>query len=309
MNAPFRHPLADLVTVMWHYVREPGTEPRVGAGFVDAATFEDQLDRIGRTRAVVGWPAVAAALDGGRDLPSDAVLLTFDDGLVDHHRTVLERLARRGWPGVFFVPARRPGDRLSVGHRIHILLAILTRDEVRAAVLDRLGSADRARFLGAERRERAAGVEAIDVLKRPLQRDLAGAAGPILSALVEESCGSEQDLADAIHLSAGQVAELRDSGMTIGGHGRHHLWLDWEPADRVQAEIADSAAFLADEPKPWPFAYPYGAGHPIATAALAEAGFAAAFHARTLVATGRFDLGRVDAEHGELATALGGARQ
>lgn len=305
MATPLRHPLAGLATLMWHYVRDPDAEPRVGAGAVDLATFEDQLDRIGRARTVVGWPAVAAALGGGRDLPPDAALLTFDDGLVDHHRTVLERLARRGWPGVFFVTARRRGDRLSVGHRIHVLLARLTPADLRDAVMDRLGPDDRARFIGAERRERAAGVEAIDVLKRPLQRDLADAAGPILSALIDERCGNETDLADALHLSADQVSDLRNAGMTIGGHGRRHLWLDWEPADRVGAEIADSAAFLAGEPKPWLFAYPYGAGRPAATAALAAAGFDAAFHARPGAATGRYDLGRIDAEGGGLAVALG----
>jgi peptidoglycan/xylan/chitin deacetylase (PgdA/CDA1 family) len=302
-----RHPLADLLTPMWHYVRDPDADPRVGVGAIDLSTFDDQLDRIGRTRTVVGWPAVAAALCGDRPLAPDAILLTFDDGLIDHHRNVLPRLARRGWPGVFFVTARRSGDRLSVGHRIHVLLASLTATELRDAVVDHLGPADHQRFVTAERRERAAGVEAIDVLKRPLQRDLADAAGPVLSALIDERYGSESDVADAIHLSADQVADLRAAGMTIGGHGRRHLWFDWESADRVRAEIADSAAFLASEPGPWAFAYPYGAGHPLATTALEEAGFAAAFHARPQEARGRFDLGRVDAEGDGLAEAVEGS--
>jgi peptidoglycan/xylan/chitin deacetylase (PgdA/CDA1 family) len=302
-----RHPLADLLTPMWHYVRDPDADPRVGVGAIDLSTFDDQLDRIGRNRTVVGWPAVAAALCGDRPLAPDAILLTFDDGLIDHHRNVLPRLARRGWPGVFFVTARRSGDRLSVGHRIHVLLASLTATELRDAVVDHLGPADQQRFVTAERRERTAGVEAIDVLKRPLQRDLADAAGPVLSALIDERYGSESDVADAIHLSADQVADLRAAGMTIGGHGRRHLWFDWESADRVRAEIADSAAFLASEPGPWAFAYPYGAGHPLATTALEEAGFAAAFHARPQEARGRFDLGRVDAEGDGLAEAVEGS--
>jgi peptidoglycan/xylan/chitin deacetylase (PgdA/CDA1 family) len=300
-----RHPLADLVTVMWHYVRESDAEPRVGAGFVDPPTFDDQLDRIGQVRTVVGWRAVAVALTGGPPLPPDAALLTFDDGVVDHHRTVLERLARRDWPAVFFVTARRAGDRLSVGHRIHILLADLSQAELRAAVVDRLDPADRLQFHAAERREHAAGVDPIDVLKRPLQRDLAEAAGPILSALIDERYGSESDLADALHLSADQVIDLRAAGMTIGGHGRRHLWLDWERADQIHAEIADSAAFLASEPTPWAFAYPYGAGHALATSGLETAGFVAAFHAGPRAASGRFDLGRIDAEDDGFGAALG----
>jgi peptidoglycan/xylan/chitin deacetylase (PgdA/CDA1 family) len=307
MEVETRHPLAGLVTLMWHYIRDPGAEPHVGAGSVDLATFDDQLDRIGRHRTVVGWPEVVAALGGGRPLSPDAVLLTFDDGVVDHHRVVLPRLVTRRWSGIFFVTARRPGDRLSVGHRIHVLLADRTAAQVRDAVVDRLEPADRRRFVAAERRERAAGVGPIDVLKRPLQRDLADSAGPILSALIDERHGSESDVADTLHLSPDQVADLRAEGMSIGGHGRRHLWLDREPADRVRAEIADSAAFLAPEPRPWAFAYPYGAGHPLATAGLEAAGFAAAFHARPNVAAGRFDLGRVDAEDEGLGAALGGS--
>jgi peptidoglycan/xylan/chitin deacetylase (PgdA/CDA1 family) len=305
--APDRHPLSDLVTVMWHYVRDADAQPRVGAGSVDVAAFESQLDRIGRLRTVVGWSQVARSLAGGRPLPPDAVLLTFDDGLVDHHRTVLPRLADRGWPALFFVTARRAGDRLSVGHRIHVLLADLSFAELRDAVVDRLEPLDRVAFQATERRERAAGFAPTDVLKRTLQRDLAGAAGPILSALVDERHGSEPDVADALHLSADQVADLRGAGMTIGGHGRRHLWFDREPADGIRAEIADSATFLAADPEPWAFAYPFGAGHAAATAGLEAAGFAAAFHAAPRTAIGPFDLGRIDAEDGALATALDAA--
>jgi peptidoglycan/xylan/chitin deacetylase (PgdA/CDA1 family) len=307
MDAAPRHPLADLVTMIWHYVREVDAEPRVGAAFVDPATFDDQLDRIGRLRTVVGWSQVADALAGGQPLTADAVLLTFDDGLIDHHRTVLPNLAGRGWPAVFFVTARRSGDLLSVGHRIHVLLGDLGVADLRGAVLDRLTPGDRDTFLAAERRERTAGSDPIDAIKRPLQRDLAEAAGPILSALIAERLGSEADLADALHLTAGQRADLRAAGMTIGGHGRHHLWLDWEPADRVRAEIADSVRFLAPQPKPWAFAYPYGAGHPVATTALEGAGFAAAFHAAPRTPSGRFDLGRIDADDGAFGMALEGA--
>jgi len=84
--------------------------------------------------------------------------------------------------------------------------------------------------------------------------------------------------------------------MTIGGHGRRHLWFDHAPAEPVAAEIADSAVWLAAEPAPWVFAYPYGASGADAPTLLARAGFGAAFHARPTASTGPWDLGRVDAE-------------
>lgn len=291
-----RDPLAGLLTVMWHYVRDDTETPHVGAGRVDPAAFERQLDVIARQRSVVSWPAVAIALAGGRRLPRNAALLTFDDGLVDHHRTVGPRLAARGWSGLFFVTAREPGERLSVGHRIHVLLADSSAKELRAAVLDRLDPHDRARFRAAEDREREAGVDEIDVLKRPLQRDLSSVVGPILSTLIEERIGPEGEVADALLLSPADIAGLRAAGMTIGGHGRRHLWFDWAPRDAVESEIADAARWLAPEPKPWAFAYPYGAAGPDGPSLLAEAGFTAAFRASPATRIAAYDLGRLDAE-------------
>ncbi|MEA2520083.1 MAG: hypothetical protein QOF49_2163, partial [Chloroflexota bacterium] len=224
------------------------------------------------------------------------------------HRTVAPILAARGWSGVFFVTARRPGERLSVGHAIHVLLAKFTADELRAAVADRLDDADRLRLGAVERRELAAGVRPIDALKRPLQRELADVAGPVLSCLIDEHVGPEPDVADALHLTPNAVADLRRSGMTIGGHGRRHVWFDCTPAETVRSEIAASTAFLAGDPRPWPFAYPYGASGEGSDRALAAAGFGAAFHASPTRPTGLYDLGRVDAEDGLPDGILAGAR-
>jgi peptidoglycan/xylan/chitin deacetylase (PgdA/CDA1 family) len=297
-------PLDGLLTVMWHYVRSDHEGPRVGAGWVEPSEFDRQLDRIASSRTVVAWPDVVATLDGGPPLSPDAALLTFDDGLVDHARTVGPRLAARGWSGIFFTLARRPGDRLSIGHRLHILLADLSPEELRGAVVDRLGSADRAVLLAAEARALDSAADRIDVLKRPLQRDLAATVDPILSALVEARHGPEADVADALHLSPVQIAELRRDGHVIGGHGRHHSWFDHEPAAAVGREIDESAAFLVDERQPWAFAYPYGASSREAPTVLAARGFAAAFHASPRNGADRYALGRFDAETDELDRAL-----
>jgi peptidoglycan/xylan/chitin deacetylase (PgdA/CDA1 family) len=290
------HPLDGLLTVMWHYVRERSEAPHVGAMGVDPATFDRQLDLIARHRSVVDWPAVAAALAGGSTLPPAAALLTFDDGLADHARTVAPRLLERGWTGVFFVMARPAGERLTVGHAIHVLLAALGEQGLGAAVADALPPAEARRFAAARQRERESGVDPIDILKRPLQRDLLDTVEPILHELVERHLGPSGDVADALHLGDRDVARMRREGLTIGGHGRRHVWFDHEPQGRVAAEIHASAAFLLDEPPPWVFAYPYGAAAPTSDKGLETAAFAAAFHASPRIATGRFDLGRIDAE-------------
>jgi peptidoglycan/xylan/chitin deacetylase (PgdA/CDA1 family) len=303
------HPLADLLTVMWHYVRSPSEPVRVGAGWVTPERFEAQLDAIGRTRTVVGWSNVAEALDGGRPLPAGAALLTFDDGLADHARTVAPRLLARGWTGVFFTLARQAGEPLTVGHAIHVLLAELGANGLEAAVRDRLRPSDAARLATVQIRERANSVDPIDVLKRPLQRDLVDVVEPILHGLVDELVGPPGEVADALHLGAPAIETMRDEGLTIGGHGRRHLWFDHASPDAVAEEIRASATFLAGGAIPWPFAYPYGAAGDAAADELAQHGFAAAFHAAPRQPGGAYHLGRVDAEDPDFEAMLFGAAE
>jgi peptidoglycan/xylan/chitin deacetylase (PgdA/CDA1 family) len=289
----------DLAVLMYHYVRPADPPMRVGAGCVDLVTFAAQLDDLRRHAAVVSWPQVAAAMAGGPALPPDAVLLTFDDGEDDHHRYVLPMLAERGLPGTFFVMARDPADGLTVPHRIHVVLAFLTREQLREAMLERLAPDDRTRFLAAETAHaRHPFSDPIDDLKWVLQRDLADPASPILSHLVEELAGPEPDVAAALHLDARQVAELHAAGMTLGGHTRDHVWLDFVDIGQAQRQMAASRAQLeAFVPGGgWPFAYPFGGIPADPAGVVAPFGFAAAFAATSTDRGDRWRLGRVDAE-------------
>jgi len=285
--------------LMYHYVRPPDAPCRVGAGSVDLATFASQLDDLARARTIVGWPAVASALEGGPALPSDACLLTFDDGHDDHHRYVLPMLAERGLPGTFFVLARDASEGLTVAHRIHVLLAVLTLPQLRDAVVDALAAADQAAFLAAEaERAQHPFPDPIDDLKWVLQRDLLEAAGPVLSRLVEQLLGPEPDIAASLHLDERQLRELADAGMTLGGHTHGHRWLDFIQPHEVRDEIGASARQLQRlvPAGGWPFAYPYGAPPPDPAAVLRPAGFPAAFVATGRSRSDRDRLGRWDAE-------------
>jgi peptidoglycan/xylan/chitin deacetylase (PgdA/CDA1 family) len=283
---------------MWHYVRGPEATPRTGYRGVDPGTFGDQLDALTREATPVGWPDVEAALAGDRRLPSDAVLLTFDDGLVDHHRVVLPALAQRGLTATFFVLARHPGDGLTLGHRIHVLLGVCSSTELRPAIEDGLEPSARARYHALQERLRAARPDdPDDVWKRPLQRELADVAGPVLSRLVVERLGPEPDVAADLHLGPRQLAALIAAGMTIGGHGRAHPWLDAIGPTAVRAEIAASGRHLrAIAPGPWPFAYPYGGVPRGAGSILGAAGFAAGFTTHPDRRSDRFHIGRRDGD-------------
>ena len=294
--------------VMYHYVRDPAARPQVGYRSMDPATFEAQLDSLCRIRTPVGWPAVRDALEGRRALPSDAIMLMFDDGLADHHRQVLPSLAKRGIPGVFFVLARTAQDGLALGHRLHVLGAVMGSAALRDAVMDGLDPITAARYRSLQSDLQTAGVaDPDDPWKRPLQRELEAAVEPILSDLIGERFGSEADLASELYLNAHQIRDLTLNGMALGGHGRDHPWLDFVGRQRIHTELEASRSFLAQfAVGPWPFAYPYGGVPRGAGTIMHDAGFAAAFTARADAGRDRFHIGRDDGDElGPNADAIG----
>jgi len=292
--------------VMWHYIRAADASPAVDYCGVTPEAFALQLDTLATGSLPIGWAELVEALEDGRTLPRDAVLLTFDDGLVDHHRTVLPTLVERGLAGLFFVLAREPGDGLTLGHRIHVLRGTWPADRIRDAVLDRLAPGRAAAYRAAMTTLRATSPDdPDDVWKRPLQRELAPDAGPILSGLIEELVGPEADVAETLYLSPRQLDDLERAGMTLGAHTRTHPWLDAiTPADQ-HGEVTASARALADRsPGPWAFAYPYGAVPPGAGRLLEREGFGAAFTTDPADRHDRFRIGRVDGDDPTWATQL-----
>jgi len=258
--------------VMYHYVRDLARSafPRIKGLTVDG--FRHQLDYIGRFYDVVRMEDLAAAAAGDADLPANALLLTFDDGFIDHYETVTPMLEARGWQGSFF-PCTLPlaEDRVLDVHKIHFVLASVD---------------DPRRLLGELRemlREESAGVgggvhlpkveevhrydeESVTTFKRLLQRELpriqrSGLVDRFFRRYVTED---ESGFVEELYASSGQLAEMRARGMYIGCHGHAHVWFDRLTADELDGELLRSLTFLAHAGlggEPWVICYPYGGYH------------------------------------------------
>jgi peptidoglycan/xylan/chitin deacetylase (PgdA/CDA1 family) len=92
-------------TVMYHYVRPQIDTPPFGYFHLDIDSFRRQLDHFDEKYTVLGRQEFLATVDGDRTPRSDDILLTFDDGLIDHAEYVLPELRRRDLFGAFYVPA------------------------------------------------------------------------------------------------------------------------------------------------------------------------------------------------------------
>lgn len=284
------HPLRDSSTclvVMYHYVHEAETPRREPLPGPTAAEFRGQIEQLCREMEPVSWPIFYSWLEGRAAVPRRSFLLTFDDGLADHARTVQPILDDMGLKGTFLVPALPLVEgRMLSAHAIHLLLSTLgdaTLSRELGEVLQELGSgedwlgrvdnAEATRIYHYETRERA---RLKHLLTMQLPVDLRDRA---VEKLFERHIGSSRRWARRWYLSWDDIREMMLRGHTIGGHGyRHEPYVRLSPDD-CRRDIYRTADILREAlgPEPRPFSYPYGSVNEIAETACQAAGFVQAF--------------------------------
>ena len=113
-----------LSIVMYHYVRPIKNSEYPGIKGLEFDLFKQQLQFFKENFHVVTMEQVIDSLDGRCELPENPILLTFDDGYIDHYRYVYPMLKEFGMQGSFFLPSQiiKEHKVLDV-NKIHFILA------------------------------------------------------------------------------------------------------------------------------------------------------------------------------------------
>ena len=291
--------------VMYHYVRELGESRFPEIRGLTTSRFRAQLAYLRRFHRFVTVDDVIEACHGGRSLPSNAALLTFDDGYSDHYLNVFPILDAEGIQGVFFPPvcAVRDGRVLDV-NKIHFVLAsVPSSDAILREVwaeLDRLRADGHAIASNDELYGRLAVRGEFDppeiiFIKRLLQRELPQALRTeIADALFRRHVtADERAFARELYMSEDQLRGMLRHGMAVGSHGTEHRWMNTLSPAEQRAEVEGSLAFLGDlgvSRDAWTMCYPYGAHDASLRTICAELGCKAAF-------TTDFGLAQLAPEH------------
>ncbi len=265
--------------------------------FLRVEEFEAQLDYIQRFYTVVSVAQILAMYRGAAELPSNALVMTFDDGLKDHYTEVLPRLKARSLTGAFFLPARAVLHRSVMNaHKIQFILAAaeevvvvrkvfesldaLRRQGVTLPSNDALWSTfSRSQFPGRNRWSPEM-VFVTNLLRNGLTKDLCESITAELFAKMVTV--NEAGFANELYLSFDDAREMRSAGMEIGGHGYESVNLACLDEDEIENEVKRSALFLSDlfdqsSISELIFSYPNGGVNLTTKACLRRHGFAAAF--------------------------------
>lgn len=264
---------AILTVVMYHYVRDlhharyPDLKSLCKDGFLA------QIQYIKKHYNVISGAELMDAVVEGAPLPPHPLMLTFDDGYVDHFNNVLPVLERNDLPACFFPAAKCTVDREVLGvNKIHFVLAS-TRDK-RKFVDYICKKIDENRFRYNlqtstaywEKLAKPGRFDPADVVfcKRILQRDLPR---ELRQALTNELfnrfvTADEASFSRELYMTFEQIRGLQASGMYVGSHGFDHYWLDTLSSQHQEREVDQSLSFLksvgADIGR-WIMCYPHGA--------------------------------------------------
>lgn len=264
--------LDSLTIVMYHYVRELPLTRYPAIKGLRTSQFRHQLNYLRRFYTFVTRAQCLEALHGGRPLPANAVVLTFDDAYADHYTDVFPLLHEYGIEGWFFPPVRavRFGEVLSV-NKIHFVLASTAQPATLVPEVRRMVDDLRADFSlrpSEEYYQELAVANRYDdadviFLKRLLQHALPESArDQIVDRLFAHYVtDNEQAFAHELYMTEDQLRCMSRAGMYVGSHGYGHYWLNTLTPEQQEREVGLSLEFLAElgaPTKDWVMCYPYG---------------------------------------------------
>ena len=258
--------------VMYHYVRDLARSRYPGIKALTTAGFERQLQHLLKNYQLIRMEDLLSAISLGAKLPTNACLLTFDDGYIDHFLTVFPLLDRYGIQGSFFPPVLTVKDfRVLDVNKIHFVLASVPNKRRIVSrifeVMDELrpdyglkGNEEYYREVAVPGRFDTAEVIFI---KRMLQKHLpetlrSRIVDRLFSEFVSED---EESFARELYMDLDQIRCMHRKGMFFGSHGASHFWMDSLPPEMQEKEV-DASVRLLEEigvvSDRRVFCYPYG---------------------------------------------------
>lgn len=263
---------------MYHYVRDLKHSRYPEIRGLDKELFEQQMEHIMEHYTVLNMEEILAAYEKGDDseLPENGLLLTFDDGYIDHYTVVYPILKKYGVQGSFFPNAMAVKEhRLLTVNRIHFILAqaCVKENGVNQLVKDCFELLDEYREKGYSIEENEKIYERIGVanrwdsgevifVKRLLQNELPEELRTNMAKrLFVKYVGMDEDVfARELYMNREQIRVMKEGGMFFGLHGYDHYWLGKLEPEQMKRDIDAALEYFSDivDEQAWVMNYPYG---------------------------------------------------
>lgn len=275
---------------MYHYVRDikKGKYPEIKG--LEYSLFCEQIHYLNKNYCIISIDELIAHVYEKTKLPENAVLLTFDDGYIDHYKYVFPLLDSLKIKGSFYIPAQTIAEHKVLDvNKIHFIL-VLEPDKKKLIkqLFQKLNFFRRTHFLPTDdeyiqkfaQPGRFDDAEVV-LFKKLLQYELPAfireaIVNDLFSYYIKEE---EAEFAKKLYLNPTQIQEMNKHGMHFGGHGYSHIWLGKQNETIQEIEIQHSFNFLnsiVPKQKYYSFCYPFGSYNSTTIDLLNKFGFRAA---------------------------------
>ncbi len=240
-----------LTAIMYHYVRPIADSLYPGIKGLELKKFCGQLDYFEKYYQFVSITDILRAAKGESCLPPRSILLTFDDGLIDHYQYVFPELKRRGLPAAFYISAICvEGNKVLDVQKIHYILA-QTQDYVSLIhFIHKQIENNRQRYelktletyWSEYAKANAWDPKEIIYVKRMLQHALPLTFREELIDLLFAMYVSDDEKAFSkkLYMNHMQLNEMAQNNMHIGAHSYNHVWLEKYTPEEQEKDIMKS---------------------------------------------------------------------
>ena len=293
---------------MYHYVRDAGATPFPDIKAISVADFRQQVRQVKERFATPPLEACIEFLEGSWAPADDICLLTFDDGLDEHHATVAEVLTDAGLPGAFFLPTAAIDEHVMLAvHMNHFLLAALGTAELFIRLKSAASAADvelpAHPTVDAVRRTYRWDDDQTAQLKYLVNHQLPlEVSERLLTHVFTDTLGSTEEFARSLYIDWEQARAMQAAGFHMGGHTHLHKSLSNMAESHQEWDLSYSMDLLRNNLGEGTrgFAYPYGKPATYTTSTIGylnESGYACAFNTTVddgRPGTSRWEIPRID---------------
>lgn len=253
--------------IMYHYVRKIKNSRYPGIKGLEIDYFKQQLIFLKEN----DFEFVTLKDVVENNISDNSVLLTFDDGYIDHYMNVFPILEQNGISGVFSMPGRilREKRVLDV-NKIHYILASANVLEIRDKLLQRMNYYRGGEFDYADNRtvyEKLAVANRFDdkdtiFVKRALQVELPEKLRNLITDELFRQFVTDNEAAfvDELYMSIDQIKTMKRHGMNFAIHGYDHYWMNHLTKDELVSDLTNALDVFDGivNPADWCCCYPYG---------------------------------------------------
>ena len=258
-----------LSIITYHFIRKKNDRNYKGIKYLKLDDFKKQIKYFRKKYTIIDQNTLIKVINSKKNISNKPLLvLTFDDGYVDHYKYVFPILKKNKISGIFYLPASILKKKFILNvNKIQFIITKFNKTKLLLNEIDnylkkhssftlrKILSSGKIKF------NRQYGNNETTLIKGILQYHLPN---PLRQKLVDflfKKFFKKKDYIKNLYLNKKQIIEMKKSKMNFGIHGVNHDWFEYMSTNEQKLEIKNLIKFfkkIFPNEKKISICYPYG---------------------------------------------------